>query len=154
MAPGAPAAEKAAKDEVDLVRAAIYFLGILLVGLGAVYYLLSGKKDQYLGAVEYGEKNLKTMAAKYDSVRALVKQYKESGAGEARNETATWLKLRYQQAGIDQIIFVAQAGATRHQDIMSSLRLFASELLPEFKERDIEHQRRREGWLAEPVQAG
>jgi hypothetical protein len=34
---------------------------------------------------------------------------------------------------------------------MSSLRLFASELLPEFKERDVEHQRRREAWLAEPV---
>ena len=56
--------------------------------------------------------------------------------------------LAYEEAGIDQIIFVAQAGATKHQDIMSSLRLFASELLPEFKERDAEHQRRRQEWLA------
>ena len=62
--------------------------------------------------------------------------------------------LAYEQAGIDQIIFVAQAGATRHQDIMSSLRLFASELLPEFKERDVQHQQRREEWLAQPLQAG
>jgi len=98
----APPAEKAAKDEVDLVRAAIYFLGILLVGLSAVYYLLAGKRDEYLSAIEFGEKNLKTMGSQYDSVRYLVKQYKDSGADEARRETATWLKLRYQQAAIDQ----------------------------------------------------
>ena len=62
--------------------------------------------------------------------------------------------LAYEEAGIDQIIFVAQAGATKHEDIMSSLRLFASELLPEFKERDVAHRRRREEWLAkEPVEA-
>jgi alkanesulfonate monooxygenase SsuD/methylene tetrahydromethanopterin reductase-like flavin-dependent oxidoreductase (luciferase family) len=62
--------------------------------------------------------------------------------------------LAYEEAGIDQIIFVAQAGLTKHEDIMSSLRLFASELLPEFKERDAEHQRRRQAWLAQPVQGG
>jgi alkanesulfonate monooxygenase SsuD/methylene tetrahydromethanopterin reductase-like flavin-dependent oxidoreductase (luciferase family) len=61
--------------------------------------------------------------------------------------------LAYEAAGVDQIIFVAQAGATRHEDIMSSLRLFASELLPEFKERDAAHQQRREEWLARPVEA-
>ena len=51
------------------------------------------------------------------------------------------------------MIFIAQAGATKHEDIMSSLRLFASELLPEFKERDVAHQKRREQWLSEPVPA-
>jgi alkanesulfonate monooxygenase SsuD/methylene tetrahydromethanopterin reductase-like flavin-dependent oxidoreductase (luciferase family) len=61
--------------------------------------------------------------------------------------------LAYEAAGIDQIIFVAQAGATKHEDIMSSLRLFARELLPEFKERDLDHQRRRQEWLAAPAEA-
>lgn len=102
MATETPPAEKAAKDDVDLVRAAIYFLGILLVGLCVVYWLLAGKRDQYLSAIEYGEKNMKAMATQYETVRGLVKQYKDSGADEARKETATWLKLRYQQAGIDQ----------------------------------------------------
>jgi alkanesulfonate monooxygenase SsuD/methylene tetrahydromethanopterin reductase-like flavin-dependent oxidoreductase (luciferase family) len=60
--------------------------------------------------------------------------------------------LAYEDAGVDQIIFVAQAGATQHEDIMSSLRLFASELLPEFKERDAEHQQRRLEWLAQPAE--
>jgi alkanesulfonate monooxygenase SsuD/methylene tetrahydromethanopterin reductase-like flavin-dependent oxidoreductase (luciferase family) len=62
--------------------------------------------------------------------------------------------LAYEAAGVDQIIFVAQAGATKHEDIMSSLRLFARELLPEFKERDQDHQRRRQDWLAAPAAAG
>lgn len=101
MATETPPAEKAAKDDVDLVRAAIYFLGILLVGLCVVYWLLAARRDRYLAAIEYGEKNMKAMAAQYDSVRGLVKQYKDSGADEARKETATWLKQRYQQAGID-----------------------------------------------------
>ena len=61
--------------------------------------------------------------------------------------------LAYEEAGLDQIIFVAQAGATKHDDIMSSLRLFANELLPEFKQRDAERQRRREDLLALPVAA-
>jgi len=43
---------------------------------------------------------------------------------------------RYEEAGVDQIIFVLQAGRNRHEHIMESLELFANEVLPEFKERD------------------
>ncbi len=43
---------------------------------------------------------------------------------------------RYEQAGVDQIIFVMQAGNNRHDDIMTSLELFGREVLPEFAERE------------------
>jgi alkanesulfonate monooxygenase SsuD/methylene tetrahydromethanopterin reductase-like flavin-dependent oxidoreductase (luciferase family) len=43
---------------------------------------------------------------------------------------------RYEEAGVDQLIFVMQAGKNRHEDIMSSLELFGHDVLPEFKERD------------------
>ena len=43
---------------------------------------------------------------------------------------------RYEDAGVDQLIFVMQAGRNRHEHIMASLELFAAEVLPEFKERD------------------
>jgi alkanesulfonate monooxygenase SsuD/methylene tetrahydromethanopterin reductase-like flavin-dependent oxidoreductase (luciferase family) len=43
---------------------------------------------------------------------------------------------RYEEAGVDQLIFVMQAGKNRHEDIMESLELFGSEVLPEFAERD------------------
>ena len=44
--------------------------------------------------------------------------------------------LRYEEAGVDQIIFVSQAGKNRHEHIMESLELFGREVLPEFKERE------------------
>lgn len=43
---------------------------------------------------------------------------------------------RYEEAGVDQLIFVMQAGNNRHEHIMESIELFGSEVLPEFVERD------------------
>jgi hypothetical protein len=37
---------------------------------------------------------------------------------------------------VDQLIFVMQAGHNRHEDIMESIELFGTEVLPEFIERD------------------
>jgi alkanesulfonate monooxygenase SsuD/methylene tetrahydromethanopterin reductase-like flavin-dependent oxidoreductase (luciferase family) len=44
--------------------------------------------------------------------------------------------MRYEEMGVDQIIFVSQAGKNRHEDIMESLELFGTKVLPEFQERD------------------
>jgi hypothetical protein len=43
---------------------------------------------------------------------------------------------RYEAAGVDQLIFVMQAGKNRHEHIMESIELFGTEVLPEFAERD------------------
>ena len=43
---------------------------------------------------------------------------------------------RYEEAGVDQVIFTAQAGKNRHEHIMESLELFGREVLPEFVERE------------------
>lgn len=43
---------------------------------------------------------------------------------------------RYEEAGVDQLIFISQAGNNRHEHIMESLELFGKEVLPEFMERD------------------
>ena len=43
---------------------------------------------------------------------------------------------RYEEAGVDQVIFVLQAGRNRHEHIMESIELFGREVLPEFIERD------------------
>jgi alkanesulfonate monooxygenase SsuD/methylene tetrahydromethanopterin reductase-like flavin-dependent oxidoreductase (luciferase family) len=43
---------------------------------------------------------------------------------------------RFEAAGVDQIIFVLQAGRNRHEDICESLELFGREVLPAFRERD------------------
>ena len=46
------------------------------------------------------------------------------------------LLRRYEAAGVDQIIFVLQAGRNSHEHIMESLETFGTQLLPEFAERD------------------
>ena len=43
---------------------------------------------------------------------------------------------RYEEAGVDQVIFVLQAGRNRHEHIMESLEVFGREVLPEFLDRD------------------
>jgi alkanesulfonate monooxygenase SsuD/methylene tetrahydromethanopterin reductase-like flavin-dependent oxidoreductase (luciferase family) len=51
---------------------------------------------------------------------------------------------RYEQCGVDQVIFCFQAGKNRHEHIMESLELFGRDVLPEFKERDEKLQRDKE----------
>jgi alkanesulfonate monooxygenase SsuD/methylene tetrahydromethanopterin reductase-like flavin-dependent oxidoreductase (luciferase family) len=43
---------------------------------------------------------------------------------------------RFEEAGVDQVIFVLQAGRNRHEHIMESIEIFGREVLPEFLERD------------------
>jgi len=60
---------------------------------------------------------------------------------------------RYEEAGVDQVIFVLQAGRTRHEHIMESIELFGREVLPEFVERDADAVERKRLRLAPHVDA-
>jgi len=65
----------------------------------------------------------------------------EGGIAGLRGAVGTPAQLReylcrYEEAGVDQVIFVSQAGKTRHEHIMESLELFGREVLPEFRERE------------------
>ena len=59
---------------------------------------------------------------------------------------------RYEAAGVDQVIFVSQAGANRHEHICESLELFAAEVMPRFAERAPERERAKEERLAGAVE--
>lgn len=62
-------------------------------------------------------------------------------------------KLReFEASGIDQIILLNQSGKTSHQDICESLQLFAREVMPEFHERDAEHQEWKRAVLAGEIE--
>ena len=96
----APAADREGGDEMDFVRAAIWFMGFLLAGFVGVLFVLGHQRDQHREAVAFGEKNLKKMAATYESVKGLLKEYENSHADEVRKNTQTWLGDRYKNAGI------------------------------------------------------
>ncbi|MCH8994902.1 MAG: LLM class flavin-dependent oxidoreductase [Chloroflexi bacterium] len=55
---------------------------------------------------------------------------------------------KYEAAHLDTMIFVAQSGARKHEDVMESIQRFGTEVLPEFKERHKDHQKWREEQLA------
>jgi alkanesulfonate monooxygenase SsuD/methylene tetrahydromethanopterin reductase-like flavin-dependent oxidoreductase (luciferase family) len=55
---------------------------------------------------------------------------------------------RYEEAHLDAIIFIAQCGDRKHEDIMASLELFAKEVMPEFAER---HERQQQ-WRAKQLE--
>ena len=64
----------------------------------------------------------------------------EAATGSVRGAIGTPAQVtdlleRYERAGVDQVIFVMQAGATRHEDICASLELFAREVMPAFRDR-------------------
>jgi len=59
----------------------------------------------------------------------------------------------FQEAGVDQVIFLQQAGRNRHSQICESLELFASEVMPAFKA-DVEaREARKRAGLAPYVEA-
>jgi alkanesulfonate monooxygenase SsuD/methylene tetrahydromethanopterin reductase-like flavin-dependent oxidoreductase (luciferase family) len=82
----------------------------------------------------------------------------EEAMGSLRGAIGTPEQLRqflrgYEAAGVDQVIFVSQAGRNRHEHICESLELFAREVMPEFKERDQALEAARQERLAGAVAA-
>jgi alkanesulfonate monooxygenase SsuD/methylene tetrahydromethanopterin reductase-like flavin-dependent oxidoreductase (luciferase family) len=79
----------------------------------------------------------------------------QQGIGGLRGAVGTPEQLReylrrYEECGVDQVIFCFQAGKNRHEHIMEALELFGREVLPEFKDRDDAAVRAKQARL-EPV---
>jgi len=82
----------------------------------------------------------------------------EQGLGSLRGAVGTPDQIRdlvrhYEDVGVDQLIFVSQAGNNKHEDICESLELFAREVLPEFRDRDDAHVKAKQERLAPVVEA-
>jgi alkanesulfonate monooxygenase SsuD/methylene tetrahydromethanopterin reductase-like flavin-dependent oxidoreductase (luciferase family) len=64
------------------------------------------------------------------------------------------LHLRaFQDSGVDQVIFMQQAGRNRHDHICASLELFASDVMPEFKAQAEEREAAKAKRLAPHIEA-
>ncbi len=59
---------------------------------------------------------------------------------------------KYHESNIDQVILLNQAGKNTHEDICSSLELFAREVMPEFHALESEHQQWKRAVLAGEIQ--
>ena len=82
----------------------------------------------------------------------------EQDPAEARAGIGTPEQIRehleiMENAGVDQVVFIQQAGMNRHEDICEALELFADKVLPDFKARDIEHSTHKNERLADAIHA-
>jgi len=59
----------------------------------------------------------------------------------------------FQAAGVDQVIFLQQAGRNRHEHICEALELFAAEVMPEFKAQVAEREAKKARELAPFIEA-
>jgi alkanesulfonate monooxygenase SsuD/methylene tetrahydromethanopterin reductase-like flavin-dependent oxidoreductase (luciferase family) len=59
----------------------------------------------------------------------------------------------FQDAGVDQTIFIQQGGRNRHEHICEALELFSGQVMPEFAEREAERERHKREELAPYVEA-
>jgi len=59
---------------------------------------------------------------------------------------------QFEEAGVDQTVFIQQGGNNRHDDICAALELFTARVMPEFKERHAARQRRKAEELAPYVE--
>jgi alkanesulfonate monooxygenase SsuD/methylene tetrahydromethanopterin reductase-like flavin-dependent oxidoreductase (luciferase family) len=64
----------------------------------------------------------------------------------------TDLLERYERAGVDEVIFVAQAGRNQHEHICESIELFAREVLPRFQERNARQEAQKRERLASAIE--
>jgi alkanesulfonate monooxygenase SsuD/methylene tetrahydromethanopterin reductase-like flavin-dependent oxidoreductase (luciferase family) len=59
----------------------------------------------------------------------------------------------FRDAGVDQVIFLQQAGRNKHQHICESLELFAAEVMPAFKAEVAEREARKAAELGPYIEA-
>jgi beta-phosphoglucomutase-like phosphatase (HAD superfamily) len=58
----------------------------------------------------------------------------------------------FAEAGVDQVTFIQQGGRNRHEHICEALELFASDVMPEFKEREDEREMSKQEELAPAIE--
>jgi alkanesulfonate monooxygenase SsuD/methylene tetrahydromethanopterin reductase-like flavin-dependent oxidoreductase (luciferase family) len=54
----------------------------------------------------------------------------------------------FEESGVDQTVFIQQGGRNKHSDICEALELFARDVMPEFRQREIEREKRKQDELA------
>jgi hypothetical protein len=58
----------------------------------------------------------------------------------------------FEESGVDQTVFIQQGGRNRHQHICEALELFANDVMPEFRAREIEREARKQDELAPHIE--
>ena len=91
-----------------------------------------------------------------DRTEQIIRESKQQGYRKSGIGTPDDMKVHlrsFQETGIDQVIFMQQAGRNKHEHICESLELFASEVMPEFKAEAAEREKKKREALAPYLEA-
>jgi alkanesulfonate monooxygenase SsuD/methylene tetrahydromethanopterin reductase-like flavin-dependent oxidoreductase (luciferase family) len=125
-----------------------YVFGTHRPGRTVVWDEFEGKRDLFGFRRQTAAQTGQTLGA----------QLFEQGLGALRGAIGTPDQVRellrgYEDAGVDQVIFVSQAGRNRHEHICESLELFATEVMPDFAEHEAEREKAKLERLAPAMEA-
>ena len=125
-----------------------YVFGTHRPGRTVVWDEFEGKRDLFGFRRQTAAQTGQTLGA----------QLFEQGLGALRGAIGTPDQVRqllrgYEDAGVDQVIFVSQAGRNRHEHICESLELFGTEVMPDFAEHEAEREKAKLERLAPAMEA-
>lgn len=86
-------------------------------------------------------------------IQAALARAEYDGAGIGTPDDMRQHLARFQEAGVDQVIFLQQAGRNTHQNICESLELFAEKVMPDFSKDVDEREARKAEELAPYIEA-
>jgi len=146
-------------DEDEAIRRGLE--GANFFGYSLAHYYVFGRHKPAITSVwdefqqrraEHGYDPDAVIAAAHNQDRLGAKVV-EQGIGGLRGavgnpEQVRDFLLRYEECGVDQVIFCFQAGKNRHEHIMEALEIFGRDILPEFKARDEKAERDKQARLA------
>ncbi|MGD9764361.1 MAG: LLM class flavin-dependent oxidoreductase [Candidatus Binatia bacterium] len=127
-------AEEARRRGLDGFRFFAFALGY--------YYLF--------GAHQPGRSNVWT---NYEAMRDFMPEVEAVTGGIGTPDSLRAHLNGFEDAGVDQVVFIQQGGRNRHEDICASLELFAARVLPEFKERAEAREAAKRERLAPAIEA-
>ena len=89
----------------------------------------------------------------FEGVREMIPSMPNDSGGIGTPESLRHHLRKFQDVGVDQVIFIQQGGRNRHDHICESLELFAAEVMPEFREREAERERAKAERLGPAIEA-
>jgi hypothetical protein len=118
---------------------------------GATFFAFALQFYARHGDVEPGSVNLWEEFLKFRKTPEGEKMHRARGL-IGSPETIRRRLRKFEENHVDQVILLNQAGKTTHADIMDSLKLFAAEVMPEFHEREPQHQEWKQAVLAGKIE--
>ena len=110
--------------------------------------MIQARSRDQLADLARAELHLAETEPEDENARALWRSARARSAVGTPDMLRHYLK-RYEDGHLDVMLFIAQAGSRRHEDIMASIELFGKTVLPEFKER---HETEHRPWREEQLQ--